>query len=520
MVGPLALKAVGRTQISPDEEGLVFSYTDSRITAHPLHLLKYKDLVESLIDQVGKQIQDLLPSGLMLEDLKIQERSLEDNLIISDSIFQQNTAIFDPMIKRVFSGLTDKMEEKHNIVVKAGPFTGRIAKETREAWDKKENALLETILAGVSLSIGIPPRAAQMQELRFESSDKARRNLFICKSELVIGFPTSKSYNRTIREALWALPPGLQTNVLLYFGVIRPVSLNLLARDESRSTHLFPWRSATINAVLQSKTSHKLGMALSFGRLRHLTTAIFRKQLSGMIDPVDFEATSIVNEQADHTQKTANIYGQQTGYLTGLSISDTKIDRFLEVSHTWQALLGIRSAGQQVQEKLQKMPATDLRGENTLIAFDHARIAVARAYGGNQWNGGSRQEARTAISEGQFLPKLQGNEPENRTLLKVIGLLLYGRGGPGLRDSAPVSGYSVETCTEAVTLIWLALKECIDGCDLSLSPVSEETKVYREEIYKKFKEMASINPMGWTKLGLDVWRFCKDDVRIRDNIIL
>src|SRR5260221_14081691 len=52
--------------------------------------------------------------------------------------------------------------------------------------------------------------------------------------------------------------------------------------------------------------------------------------------------TSVANRQADHTQQTSNLhYRVSLGPSSTLNLSDADVDRFIEVSEAWQAILDL-----------------------------------------------------------------------------------------------------------------------------------------------------------------------------------
>jgi hypothetical protein len=457
----------------PDELGLVFTYSTRRVNSQPIEFSNLKELVTSLMIGVNERLEELLPSDLTLDDFRVQESALNDNMAFTDSIFTQNKDVFGPLADKVFDQLTRSGEGRYKLKRVKGNSSGTLCPKKAQTWFDKEKELLEQILGAISLSIGIPPRGFQMANLRYTSSETGKRNLFICKSNVILGFPLSKLYSRTIQEALWALPPGLSKSVLLYLGVIRPVSLQLAdqlrwKRNPLSKTHIFAavpseretrasWDGSKLNTIVKSQTFSTLDIALSLSTLRQVITAIFRKHLNELIDSVDMARTSIANQSADHTQRTANNYGQNAGSLTGLSMSDTEIDQFMEVSHSWQALMGIRAPGQKLQERLHKVPALHLRDGNLIKAMERARHMVCRKYG----IGGdtSEEKATKVLDMKPFFPKQGTDELGDQVLVEVISTLIYGHGRPGPKEAAPVDGYSVETILEAVAIIESVLKE-------------------------------------------------------------
>ena len=521
IVWPLALKVTSPTQIMPDELGLVFTYSTRRITNHRIEFADLKELTTSLMIKAKEQLRDLLPLGL--DDLSVQESALKDNMAFMDSIFQQNEDVFGPLSDKVFDGLTQAREDRHKLKRQTGKCAETLCPKKTQVWFDKEKELLENILGAISLSIGIPPRAFQMGNLRYTSSMTGKRNLFICKSNIILGFPVSKLYSRTIQESLWALPPGLSEIVLLYLGVIRPVSLRLAdqlrwKRNHLSKTHIFAavpseretradWDGSRLNAIVQLQTSSTFGIPLSLSKLRQVFTAIFRKHLNELIDWVDPTQTSIVNKSADHSQMVANNYGQNAGSLTGLFMSDTQIDQFMEVSHAWQALMGIRPPSQRMQDRLHKIPASHLREGNMMSAMDRARYMVCRKYG----IGGdtSQEKAAQALVEKPFFPKQDAEQLGDRVLVEIVSRLIYGHGRPGLKEAVPLNGYSVETILEAAALIESGLKEWSSAKESNPHSLAWKASIerYKREHRDYMTKLSTSMEGEWIDLGKRVYLF-------------
>ena len=282
---------------------------------------------------INERLEELLPLDLTLDDFRVQELALNDNMAFTDSIFAQNKDVFGPLADKVFDQLMWSGEGRYKLKQVKGNSSGMLCPKKAQTWFDKEKELLEQILGAISLSIRIPPRGFQMANLWYMSSETGKQNLFICKSNVILGIPISKLYSRTIQEALWDLLPGLSKSVLLYLGVIQPVSLQLA--DQLRwkcnplsKKHIFAavpsecethasWDGSKLNTIVKSQTFLTLNIALSLSMLRQVITAIFWKHLNELIDSVDMAWTSIVNQSVDHTQWTANNYGQNAGSLTG-----------------------------------------------------------------------------------------------------------------------------------------------------------------------------------------------------------
>lgn len=510
----------------PDEAGLVFAYSTRRVDRQKINFIDVKSLVKSLITKGKKELLDLLPSELDAEELDLRVSDLKDNMAFTESIFQQNNAAFKPLVDKVFSHLKEKGEESYQLAKERIETKEGLKDEVWLNWLNSEEELLKYIMGGISLSTGIPGRSFQMADFRYASSKQGKRNLFICKSNVVIGFPRSKSFSRAIQDSLWALPPGLSQTVILYLGVIRPVSIHLMKLLRRKpnylaQTYIFTSassgnnnasaRSRKFNAVIQSQTHSGLKIRLSVGALRHLITSIIRKHLNDLIDSVNSTTTSIANQQADRTQKAGNNgYGQNAGSLTGLGLSDAHVDRFIECSHGWQALLGIRSPGQKMQERLHKIPAACLQDANLMIAMDKVRSGLSEyGIGGICWET-SQKQAIDTLKMKPFMPKAEDERLGDKTLIQVVSALIYGHGRPGLREAAPIDGYSVETILDAVALIRLGLTEWAGNKKATFDPrelaISISIESFKREVYENMKGLSIAEEKKWRELGLQVFR--------------
>jgi len=270
-------------------------------------------------------------------------------------------------------------------------------------WLDLEENLLKCLLCMICLTSGIPARSFQIADFRYTSSADAKRNLYILKSTVVIAWPQSKSFNRTIQAAVWALPAVLGEALLLYLGVIRRMSITFTKAvgrvpAEQMHTHFFVtapsvagekrvnqpiWTGSQINRVLKTTlASSPLKAGLTPSMLRHVCTAIYKKHFPQMINPNQKntfmkEVTSIVNQQGDHNQLTSN-----GNYAIGngeFNLTDAEIDQFFAVSFTFQAVVGSTPGSRNILENLRKLPAF-VEVENQKIAMDRVRILVLTKY--------------------------------------------------------------------------------------------------------------------------------------------
>jgi hypothetical protein len=353
VIWPFAIKTIGPTQIAWDAIGHTLTYKNSRGVNHDISIPKFQRVACNLVSTVKKQILDLFPSQAdALEILdSFRTNALTDDLTSLLSVFEQNTPLFTCHIDKTFDFLLSDSETKHRLKT-----DGVIQRRNCESWFAKEHALAQHILGTYLFSAGIPPRTFQAANLRYQSSSDGERNFFWLKNRIVIGWPKSKAFNRSIQAMLWSLPQELGNFFLLYYGIIRPIALRIAdhigspsnpriktimftksTAIESRRRKSKPgtktriksgWHqhSTYVASTLKTLTMAELGIGLTPASLRQIVTAIFRKHLSDLIDPpfkqVEKQALAI-----------------DLGPTNCLHLTDWQIDEFQKVSQGWQTLL-------------------------------------------------------------------------------------------------------------------------------------------------------------------------------------
>ncbi|PPQ71435.1 hypothetical protein CVT26_011132 [Gymnopilus dilepis] len=507
VVWKLAVREMSSTQVHPDQPGLVFVYRSLHCPDHRIALHDIKLLATSFIDRARAHFVKLLPSGLDPEAFVAPALSdLRDNLQKTTSIFGQNEDKFAPLRMMLYNALMDEKEEKFRITQSSS--NSRIFNEAGiDRWQGQENVVAEEIMGGLVWTMGMPGRAFQIAALCFGSSRDGKRNVFKIKGHLVIGWPKAKSFNHRSQASLWALLPELADLILLMFGVVRPVSLQLteyLRRKPSihATTHMFVtpptktgggvqlcWSSARIDRLLKSRSSAFLGIDLSAAKLRQLVTAIYRKHFPDIINR-GTTTTSAANVQAGHTQSTFDMnYGLIVGPLFNLTLTDNTVDQFMDVSHCWQALLGLLHPDPKTQERLHnslyKTPlgAAD---ENRAIALDIIRSLVCTEYKlGGACSEENQEKAQSILAAKPFLPKPGVNNLGDAVLVEVMSALTYGHARTTIRDAAPSNGYEPAAVAEAVALIMLGLVEWTTGSHKKSDIQDSNTKQRLQEAQQK-----------------------------------
>ena len=467
-----------------DSTGLVFFYSDARLKdSIEISLAGLKETVSALTKETIDILRRLLPSEMKPEEFRVTVSDLKDHPKRVEGVFEQNAAVFEDLVQKVYDGLMKDEEERFRISHMNDRRRRVLAtkNEGHQKWLDLEENLLKHLLCTICLTSGIPPRSFQLADFRYTSSADAKRNLYILKSTVVIGWPRSKSFNRTIQAALWALPSVLGEALLLYLGVIRRVSITFtkaIGRVPAVQTltHFFVtapsvagekrvnqpiWTGSQINRVLKTTlASSPLEAELTPSILRHVCTAIYKTHFPQMINPNERntfmkEITSIVNRQGDHNQLTVN-----QNYAIGngeFNLTDAEIDQFFVVSFTFQAVVGSTPDSRNILENLRKLPDF-VEAENQKIAMDRARILVMTKY---QVRG--KEEAESVLADRPFSPKAGLEKLGDGVLLEVLAFLQFGHGIPDPLATVNPNGCPTHQVAEAFALIMLALMEHIDG---------------------------------------------------------
>jgi hypothetical protein len=251
------------------------------------------------------------------------------------------------------------------------------------------------------------------------------------KGRLIFGWPRSKAFSRAVQAALWSLPPELGQIITVYLGVLRPVALKIaedaLLEPSPDSKHMVfantisvgaradCWSSDYICGVLKARTAEPIGLSLGPQRLRQILSAIFRKHLPILIDPTirsSYQAnlrTSVANRQADHTQQTSNFhYGVSLGPSSSLNLPDADVDRFIEVSEAWQAILDLVPGSRNFLDCLHGVPQYK-ESVYRDFAYERVRGLVCKNYnlGGDCTS--SRKTAVSLLSSLRFVPSSYNN---------------------------------------------------------------------------------------------------------------
>lgn len=112
-------------------------------------------------------------------------------------------------------------------------------------WLELNDKIILLIAAAFGLTCGIPPRGFQFHTMQYDCCQTSGnlRSLFIIEGLPALRNPAAKQSNKSIQEYLWLFPPSLASPFLFYFGVLRPIVIEILLdlqEDISyQETHIF-----------------------------------------------------------------------------------------------------------------------------------------------------------------------------------------------------------------------------------------------------------------------------------------
>jgi hypothetical protein len=320
-------------------------------------------------------------------------RLIRDDPTSNESFIRTEAAteVFAPMRSELWEQL------KANGLMGDGGL-GRINKQKAEAWLSQDEVALETILTSFSLTCGITPRPCQTRLFTFKKHGDTIRNLYIIGQYVVIAFPKPK--NRTKGDnrgpGLWVLPVDLAKPLLLYLGVIRPLSISILdklGRSHSHhDTHIFvhnkkgknePWDGSHINAIVRTRLAGAIDLSADALDLRQIMQMIAKKHFPFLLDlPRNVrQQTSPLNSQADHTEiiSFCNYAVGKVRTPSSFGFSSERSDRYFLVSHTFQAAFGMAGVPQKLKACLAGLHI-HVDEENRRVAMDRARFLICREY--------------------------------------------------------------------------------------------------------------------------------------------
>jgi len=357
-----------------------------------VHLRDLKCAATNIIASLVPEIVKLTGSDLVCQDIlmSFDVHAIEDDPTSDKSFIRTAAAteVFAPMRSAIWKHLTsDGLIDLNH----------RIDRQKAEVWLHQDQVVLELILTSFSLTCGITPRPMQMA-FTFMKIGDTPRNLYIIGEYVVIAFPRPKNkmkgQNRT--AGLWVLPIDLAKPLLLYLGVIRPLSIKILDKvgwsHPYHDTHIFVhngknkyglWDGSHINTIIHTRLAAAVGLAADALDLRQIFQTISKKHFSFLLERPRGrdQGPSPLNAQADHTNIVAicNYAVEQVRAPASFGFSSELSDRFFLCSHTLQAAFGLAGVPQKLNTVLSGMQI-HIDEENRRIAMDQARFLICREY--------------------------------------------------------------------------------------------------------------------------------------------
>ncbi len=186
-----SVQAPRRTNAVWNSAGDVLTYSESRLDSpKDIHINIFRSMAVASIVRVQEALSTLLPCQVRLSDLlcTIDPSSLKDDTLRHESVFDQNSGIFKPLIDNVFKLLTSSTESTHQLMHQK-LVKDKCHCDCVRTWFTKERSLLKEILCAYCLTAGISPRAFQVLEHCFAGSGARLRDVYVIRQRLVIGWP-------------------------------------------------------------------------------------------------------------------------------------------------------------------------------------------------------------------------------------------------------------------------------------------------------------------------------------------
>ncbi len=379
IIHPYSTQVNGNTRTIWMDQGHTLLYSDPGCQRpFRIKLTSFLVMVRQLVDNVKDLYRSFLPPGYEPPTMNISD--LTDNGSLGQSIFEQptNHAIFTPLADAFYNAA--------------------IADSTRscQEFHHQEQKLLQALLAAVSVTVGIPPRAFQLAGMLYKASkvNCHKRSLYIKKGVVILGWArASKSLKSVYQASFWALPGDLGKIILNYLGIIRPASIKLLQSEsmdvpDSLNTHIFAftkgpklkssaWPSTHISTILKAATGSKIGLETSPARLRQLMTAVFRKHFPAFIQATPFQ--TLIHYAGHAIQTPKNMFHVFFG--SKVSVSDESVSHHIMVSQVWQGVLGMLPNKCGFFASIRGPSERQIR-DNQASALDQARWLVYRSFVG------------------------------------------------------------------------------------------------------------------------------------------
>ncbi|KAG2046290.1 hypothetical protein BDR06DRAFT_1014861 [Suillus hirtellus] len=476
--------------------GFIFSADGQSVTVadgdNHRHQLSITDIgreAQKVLQKLEQCIEESLPDEVhhLFHSFHSIASSFCDDLNDSHSVFLQrpNASRLEPIILSVKDGLCKSLWTDPIWTVEDSG-TKVLNESAARGWLKFNDEIISLITTAFALTCGIPPRGFQFHTMQYNHCQTSGnlRSLFIIEGLPALGNPAAKQSNKSIQECLWLFPPSLASPFLFYFGVLRPIVIEILLdlqEDISyQETHIFMhtfpkqrrqddlphfWSGPDINQALQSHTK-ALPIRLTCNLLRHLHTAFFRQFFPGLCDPGHDD--SLVDLQGQHHWYTGDRhYGKIIGSIPStLGMSMTEARRYASISQLLQVLYQLSPPDESWCDLLSSTHILPTLKHETL-AYSVAQKLVIQEYGilvlGNAT--ASSQSVTGVLQNAPYfhLPTRAGEAIGDGVLIQVLHTLLFGGGIPEKFSRPPPGGYSVVDVATAITLIIHALEEWSTG---------------------------------------------------------
>ena len=382
-IAPYAKIANPALLIEWEQGDQAFTFTDGQdFTPRKLGLSTIIDTARYFINRVQESLESILPSGYCLSLLNL--RNLKDDLT-GTPIFEQE-ANFD-IIKPV-------IDELHHAVLKdVQSYKPRLVQH----FLKKEQEFLDVLLVAIVLSIGIPPQAGQLSEIRYRASSDGCRGIFLSNQSVLLAMPRRRANSREYPALVWALPPQVGNTLLFYVSVIRPTAIKLIETVKETPhgdlfTHLFAynharrpgrraWTPRHISTTIETATIHHTQLCLTLSQLYRIMKEIYEHHFPFITISRRLRShTTTANLQAGHHQITADFhYGLSQSLPPGISMSNTAFFFRLEKSRIWHGVIGACPSHWSVAEGVMKISSA-VNQHNQIAALHRARWLICRFY--------------------------------------------------------------------------------------------------------------------------------------------
>ncbi len=412
-IAPFAETANPAILIEWEENKQEFKYTDGRcLVPRGIALSTMVNMARHFTSNVQDALESLLPTSFNWQTLNTL--SMKDNLSGTPFSKQQpNLAIINPLIDSLYDALL-KTEGK------GSPLIKRLIRSYLE----KEQKFLQALLLAIALTIGIPPRAGQLANIRYmASSDGIEcRNIFLRNNIVSLAISQQQRNSHKCRALVWTFPPEVGNILVFYLSVVRPVTIKLLQEagkklHSDHHSHLFiynharrpgrlVWSAVHAANILEEETQSYTGHTLTLTHLYQFMTSIYKRHFPLLVVSRHVKpATSIANLQADHDQTMSDFnYGLTTTLPSGMFMTNSSFSMFVERSAAWHATIGMCPAYQSVLENARSVH--DVRKRiNKILALHHARWLVVHSYdfSGTDEKSARRTQAIELLQSAQFL---------------------------------------------------------------------------------------------------------------------